>query len=911
MKPRFRHLVTSLLLLTLVLSLPACGKKEPTPTPVPPVPTPVPPTFTPIPPTATPTPVPPTATPTPVPPTATPTPVPPVPTPTPATLRLTTEYIDEQAGLSLLLPEGWAAISFFGTTLIGESEDALGNAMTDEMPDLVAIVVTGSPEDLDVDLTDMESPADLFKEAEALSLGEDVEIGEVKELEVDGYPAAAAEITNVALDGNSEEPMNGYFMAVILADQDRIAMFVGVTTPERWEKELPTFKAIAASLTFVEPKAAELPTVDVKLTDEPFVNEAKGYRIAYPDGWEVMDLSTMIDMGTNSVTAFLPDLMSMTTGTPTAVVVMADTLESFLDGALVGITEDMLASIMAQAAESMGDQELGEVENLFVDDRPAVGAALTGNTDDGTPMSGYIALVLGDTHAAIVMAMMPTDQWEDFQPTFSAMLDTFAFTGGTAGPIGPTGPAASEEAGQARANPVPLGQVVSADQWDFQVLEVFRGDEAWDALLTASEWNDPPPDGFEYVLVKIAAERTGDTEAESIGMSYFDITGSKAVLYEAPWLTNPDPELNAELLPGGTTEGWLSFAVQEGEENLILVYDVWDWEDGPLYLALEEDAAIEMPDDLSSDGDTISGTSRAQPAEFGIRIFEEPWEFEVLEVVRGEEAYNALLEANTYNDPPQDGFEYVLLKLRVRSLGTAEKAEEIGGSMFHLTGDNNVLYRYPYVVEPEPELEIRLYPGGEWTGWLAYEFGIGEENPLLVFGDIFDLDETGRFLALEESAAVAFPASIEVTGDQKAGPSADDPAPAGTIVATEQWEFTILEVLRGDDAWDALYEASEYNDPPEAGMEYVLVRLAVRNISDADEPTLCDYDLLDIVGDEREVYEHPYLTVPNPRLEAWLYPTGEAEGWVALQVAEGETGLTLILSDSYFSSDKRYLSLEE
>jgi len=806
----------------------------------------------------------------------------------------------------------WAAMSFFGMTLIAEDEDALSGSMTDEMPDVVAIVVTGSPEEMDLDFTAIESPADLFEDVEEeLSLGEDLEIGEVKELEIDGYPAAAAEVTNIVLDSDIEEPMNGYIMAVILADQDRVALFVGAATPERWEEVLSTFKAIAKSITFAEPTAAEIPAGEVELADEPYVNEAKGYSIVHPDGWQSMDLSTMIGMDANSVMAFIPDLTSMASGTPMAVVVMADTIETFLDGALVGITEDMLGSVMAVAAESMGDQELGEVEDLIVDDMPAVGAALTGTAEDGTPTSGYVALVLGDTHAAIVMATMSTDQWEDFQTIFFAMLDTFTFTGETAGPVGPTGLAASGKAGQTRADPVPLGQVASADQWDFQVLEVSRGAEAWDALLAASEWNDPPPDGFEYVLVKIAAERTGEDEAKSIGTSYFDITGSKAVLYETPWLTNPDPELDAELLPGGATEGWLSFAVQEGEENLILVYDVWDWEDGPLYFAMEEGAAIQMPDDLASDGDTMAGTSRAEPAELGTKILENPWEFEILEVVRGDEAYDALMEANMFNEPPRDGFEYILLKFHVRNLGTVEEAEDIGGNMFHVTGDNNVLYRYPYVVEPEPDLEARLYPGGEWTGWLAYEFAVGEKNLLLVFGDIFELDEKGRFLALEEGAAVAFPASVEATGDQEAGQSVDDPAPAGTIIATEQWEFTVLEVLRSDDAWDALYEASEYNDPPEEGMEYVLVRIAVRNISDEDEPKLCEYDMLDIVGDEREVYDHPYLTVPDPELQAWLYPNGETEGWVVLQVAEGETGLTLILSDSYFSSDKRYLFLEK
>jgi hypothetical protein len=886
MKTRLYQIITCLTLLALVLTLSACGKEEPTATPVPPTNTPAPPTNTPVPPTDTP-----------VPPTPTPTPVPPTPTPTkPPALDLTAEYTDEEAGISLQLPAEWAAISFFGVTFIAESEEAVGLTATGEMPDLVAIVAAGSAEDLDIDLAEIEEPADLFEMTDELPLSGDSEIGEIEELKVDGYPAAAAEITNADLD--SEEPMNGYFMAVMLEDQDRFVMFIGATVLERWEEVIPTFKAIAQSMTFFEPKAAEIPVSEVDLADEPFVNEANGYSIAYPDGWQSMDMDTMV--------IFVQDLMTMNTDMPTAIVVMADTIEAFLGGALVGISQDDLEAVMALAATQMGeDMELGDVETLTVDDAPAAGAELIGTSEETANMTGYVVLALGDTQAAMIMAMAPQDQWTALEPVFWAMLDTFTFTGQAAGPSGPSGPVASGDAGQSRANPIPMGQMGSAAQWNIQVQEVVRGDEAWDMLLAASDWNDPPIEGFEYVVVKIAAERTGDSAAKEIGLVDFNITGAENVLHQPVYVTDPEPALDAELLPGGTTEGWLSFAVWEGEENLILVYDE------PIYFALAEGAAVELPTDLMSDGDASSGTSRAAPAEFEAMLFQDPWEFQVLEVIHGDEAYDLLMEANMFNDPPGEGLEYMLLEIWAQNLDTMEEAQTIDGSMFHVTADNNILYRYPYVVEPDPQFDARLYPGGEWTGWLGFEIGVGEENPMLVFGDVFDLDEAGRFVALEEGAAVAFPTSIEIAGEQDLGTSLGDPAPAGTVIATEQWEFTVLEVLRGDEAWDALYEASEYNDEPEAGMEYVLVRAEVRNITDEDEPKLCDSDLFDIVGENKEIYDKPYPSVPDPELSAWLYPDGETEGWIALQAAEGEGGLTLILSDSYFSEDQRYLSLEE
>lgn len=881
---KVRRIFVFLTLLTLVLALPACSTPEPT---------------------ATPTPVPPTATPTPVPPTPTPTPIPPTPTPTPLpSMPLEAEYISDAGGFSFQYPEDWAVTSFFGLTLVGANQEALDAVMEGETPEMVILMFTGSFDDLNIDPATLESPADLFEmkgvgpfdSEEALS--ENWDMGEIVELTIDDYPAAAAEF---ASDVDSDEEMNGYAAVVVMEDLERAAVFVGGTAPEQWEEMAPTIEAIALSMTFFEPTAAEIPGGE-ELASEPFVSATNGYSIGYPEGWQFMDMGAMV--------IFVSDLAIMDSDAPTAVIVMADAVETFLDGSLVEISGDQLETVLTLAAGQMGeDFELGEVEGFTVNGLPAAGAELAGFADDGTEMAGYLALTKSDTHAAMVMAVAPADEWTALQPTFLAMLDTLMFTGGTAGP---TGPAAGSGVGRTRADPVSLGEAASAAQWDIQVLEVLRGDDAWDALFTASEWNDPAPEGFEYVLVKIGAARTGDNEAKQIGSIDFNITGSAAVLHQPVYLTNPDPELDAELLPGGTTEGWLSFATWQGEDSLILVYDeAWEWDDKPIYFALEEGATVEIPADLSSGGDAEAGASRAEPAEFGAMIFEKPWEVQVLEIIRGDEAYQALTEANMFNDPPQDGFEYVLLGVYVRHLGKAEAAEEIDGSMFHVTGDNNVLYRYPYTVEPEPELDASLYPGGEWAGWLAFEVAVGEENLLLAFGDIFDLEEKGRFIALEEGAAVAFPASIEIEGDTTSGTSPDDPAPAGTIVATAQWEFTVLETLRGDEAWDALYEASEYNDEPEAGMEYVLVRVRVRNVSDEDAPKSATSGLFDIVGDNKEVYDQVYVTVPQPELDAWLYPDGETEGWVALQTAEDETGLALILYEYYFSSEKRYLLLEE
>jgi hypothetical protein len=419
MKNRFRHTAALLLFLALALILSACATKEPTATPLPPTNTPVPPTSTPVPPTDTPTPVPPTDTPTPVPPTDTPTP-PPESAESPA---LSGQFTDEASGISLDLPEGWSSTSLFGITVISESQEAMDAIMNGETPNVAVILFAGSFEEMDVDPKEFDDLAELF-EAQGMSpfgdeeaLGEGWEMSPVTEIEIDGYPAAATEF---ASDLGTEDEVRGYAVIVILEDMERMAVYVGGVVPERWEELAPTIKAMAQSMTFSEPQAADLPTADVPLSDETFVNQAKGYSLVPPEGWLDMDLGEMV--------IFIPNLAAMEADVPTAIVVMADTVEQFLEGALQEISKDQLETVLTMAASFLDESmDLGEVENLTVNDLSAVGAELSVTADDGSIMPGYIVLVLGDTHAAIVMSIMPVDQWEAFEPTFWEMLETFTF----------------------------------------------------------------------------------------------------------------------------------------------------------------------------------------------------------------------------------------------------------------------------------------------------------------------------------------------------------------------------------------------------------------------------------------------------------------------------------------------------
>ena len=471
------------------------------------------------------------------------------------------------------------------------------------------------------------------------------------------------------------------------------------------------------------------------------------------------------------------------------------------------------------------------------------------------------------------------------------------------------------DVGLSRADPVPAGELAIVPNWDVQVLEMVRGEEAWDALHTASDYNDEPPKGMEYLLLRIWAECTyEDKDQHDISASDFAVTGSRLTVYGSALVSEPEPELDAELYAGGDTEGWAAFVVGEDETDLILIVDeLANWDDDRFrFIALEKGASIEVDPALEDIEATKDGLTRARPVPLGETAVTEDWEVTVLESLRGEDAWDAIQEANRFNDPPDEGMEYVLLRARVRYIGSEDEDEPASESLFRATGSEHILYDSPWVTDPEPELDADLYPGGVAEGWVTEQVAVDEEDLLVRFEPLYDWSgDHVRYLALEEGAAVLPEPSLSDVVTNTLGTDRDDPAPLGETLVTDSWEVTVLEVVRGDEAWDMSQEANQYNDPPDDDMEYVLVRARVRYVGDEADAQRISEGAFEITGDAKVLHEVPSAVDPDRRLGFELYPGGERVGWMTQQAEEGEEGLMLVFDNPLEYRDPlRYLALE-
>lgn len=102
-------------------------------------------------------------------------------------------------------------------------------------------------------------------------------------------------------------------------------------------------------------------------------------------------------------------------------------------------------------------------------------------------------------------------------------------------------------------------------------------------------------------------------------------------------------------------------------------------------------------------------------------------------------------------------------------------------------------------------------------------------------------------------------------------------------------KITLVEVIRGEDAWKRIREASASNKPAESGSEYVLARVRFEYKARAI-PGLCVHPLIPeqftAYNANGEDYKPAYVIPPKPEMRKGLKSGDIFEGWVVFMVSQ-------------------------
>lgn len=111
------------------------------------------------------------------------------------------------------------------------------------------------------------------------------------------------------------------------------------------------------------------------------------------------------------------------------------------------------------------------------------------------------------------------------------------------------------------------------------------------------------------------------------------------------------------------------------------------------------------------------------------------------QIIRGQQAWSMIKNANMFNQAPKNGYEYLLAKINFKLLDiTDNKALNLFGIVdFKLVSQNGREYDDFYsLVEPSPDLSAKLYKGASSEGWVAFLVRTDDLKPIITYKVNYD-----------------------------------------------------------------------------------------------------------------------------------------------------------------------------
>ena len=137
----------------------------------------------------------------------------------------------------------------------------------------------------------------------------------------------------------------------------------------------------------------------------------------------------------------------------------------------------------------------------------------------------------------------------------------------------PAPEAEAESGGDAgsRENPVPLGSVISGDEWDVVVNSVTLN--ATDTVTAANQFNGAPAEGNVYAVANVTVTYTGpeSSYAAMVALDYVTAGGEVISTWDSI-VVGPEPILDSgELYTGGSTTGNIVFEIPAAGDGTMRV----------------------------------------------------------------------------------------------------------------------------------------------------------------------------------------------------------------------------------------------------------------------------------------------------------------------------------------------------
>lgn len=282
-----------------------------------------------------------------------------------------------------------------------------------------------------------------------------------------------------------------------------------------------------------------------------------------------------------------------------------------------------------------------------------------------------------------------------------------------------------------RDNPVPLGTIADiGGGWRLQILEVVP-DGAAD-VAAESEYNDPPPEGSTYTLVKVALGYFGLEDPTSSFQPNISAVGASNLQVESGCGQVPNElELFLDVFSGGVVVGNICFVTTPQDSTSLQLYASADYFGDDVFLEASGAAAglSPIPGLSGPQAGAASTPKRLAPTALATAVdVGEGWTMTVTGAAR--DITDLVMTENQFNDPAPEGFRFIGIDVTYTYSGSgAASAYQVTSKV---VGDDNVeLSTNCGVVPGEVDNYSDVFAGGSVAGTICFVVPSARPNIVL------------------------------------------------------------------------------------------------------------------------------------------------------------------------------------
>jgi len=297
---------------------------------------------------------------------------------------------------------------------------------------------------------------------------------------------------------------------------------------------------------------------------------------------------------------------------------------------------------------------------------------------------------------------------------------------------------------------------IDGNKVGISIVEVRSGNEAWQTIKSANMFNDPPPTGMQYFLVKMGLENLSTDDTSSINInpaSNFFLLSRGWAGKDYPWLVLPKPALSdLEILGGGYAEGWVAFLGYEDDAYPFIFVGGSDMGKALFFStgSMEfQDFSSSRENEVNINNSENHGSLRNPVGINGSGVFllnDYSWiKIFVTEVHRDSEALSILKDVNMFNDDPPEGYEYILAKITIELSNNYIAFLEFESSdVYFVSESQKIRNNSEWLVLPFPSTATSnlIFPGGRAEFWICTAIVKNDPTPVtFIFDRAFALYE--------------------------------------------------------------------------------------------------------------------------------------------------------------------------